>query len=337
MDTYTMPIDMNSGIHAKIGVIVIGRNEGQRLVGCLKSLSLYSQRTIYVDSGSSDGSIEAAALLCAGVVFLDLDIPLTAARARNAGFDALMKIWPDTTFVQFLDGDCEMDAAWINAATAFLSIHKELALVFGRRRERHSRLTVFNAMCDREWDGKAGEVIACGGDILIRADALQSVGGYSNHLIAGEEPELCVRLRERGWKLWRLPLEMTRHDANMSRLSQWWRRAVRCGHAYAQVASIHRRSPFQIWSRNFWRAVFWAGAIPLAAIGGLAIHPASLLLLLAYPLQVVRLANRSPRGTSYRWSFAFFDTLGKFPEMQGIAQYYINALIGRQQKIIEYK
>ncbi|WP_226951160.1 glycosyltransferase family 2 protein [Rhizobium terrae] len=337
MDTRKTPIDMNFGRYAKVGIVVIGRNEGQRLITCLKALQPYSERTIYVDSGSSDGSVQAASALCARVISLDLAIPFTAARARNAGFDALMDLWPDTTFVQFLDGDCEVDAAWINAATAFLSTRKELALVFGRRREIHPGQTIFNAMCDREWDGKPGEVAECGGDILIRAEALNNVGGYSDRLIAGEEPELCVRLREKGWKIWRLPLEMARHDADMTSLSQWWRRSVRCGHAYAQVSNLHRKSPYRIWRRNVRRAVLWGGFIPALAIGGIALHPASLTLLLAYPLQVLRLAGRMTSTDADRWPHAVFAVFGKFPEMQGIMQFHVNRLIKRQQRIIEYK
>lgn len=43
-----------------VDAIVIGRNEGQRLIDCLGSLLGQVRRVIYVDSGSSDGSVEAA-------------------------------------------------------------------------------------------------------------------------------------------------------------------------------------------------------------------------------------------------------------------------------------
>nr|WP_250810173.1 glycosyltransferase [Neorhizobium tomejilense] len=326
-----------TGIGADVGIVVIGRNEGQRLIDCLSSLKTHRDRAVYVDSASSDGSAEAAAGLCAEVVPLDMAIPFTAARARNAGFDAVMRRWPETAFVQFLDGDCELDTGWIATATTFLVMRKDVALVFGRRRERYPERTIFNAMCDREWDGTPGEVQACGGDILIRASLLRDLEGYSAGLIAGEEPELCVRLRERGWKIWRLPSEMTRHDADISRLSQWWRRSVRCGHAYAQVSHLHRTSPSRIWTRNLRRAVFWGGLLPLAAIAGAAFHPAALALLLLYPLQLLRLAIRTTSKPSNRWLFATFDVLGKFAEMQGITQFYANGMINRQQQIIEYK
>ena len=56
-----------------------------RLRQCL--LSVGSATIVYVDSGSTDGSIACAQSL--GVEScpeLDLSIPFTAARARNAGF-----------------------------------------------------------------------------------------------------------------------------------------------------------------------------------------------------------------------------------------------------------
>ncbi|CDZ35990.1 glycosyltransferase [Neorhizobium galegae] len=337
MDTDILMHRGYSGIGADVAIVVIGRNEGQRLVDCLNSLKSHRGRTVYVDSASTDGSAQAAAGLCAEVVRLDMTIPFTAARARNAGFDAVMRRWPDTIFVQFLDGDCELDTGWIATATTFLVMRKDVALVFGRRRERYPERTIFNAMCDREWDGVPGEAQACGGDVLIRASVLKDLGGYSGGLIAGEEPELCVRLRERGWKIWRLPSEMTRHDADISRLSQWWRRSVRCGHAYAQVSHLHRTSPSRIWTRNLRRAVFWGGLLPLVAIAGAVFHPAALALLLLYPLQLLRLARRARPALGNTLLFASFDVLGKFPEMQGVAQFYLNRLINRRQRIIEYK
>jgi hypothetical protein len=41
-----------------IGIVVIGRNEGDRLTRCLQSLQMENLPVIYVDSGSTDGSQE---------------------------------------------------------------------------------------------------------------------------------------------------------------------------------------------------------------------------------------------------------------------------------------
>src|SRR3546814_11455806 len=70
---------------------------------------------------------------------------------------------------------------------------------------------------------------------MFRVDALTEAKGYDPAIIAGEEPELCHRLRGRGWRVWRIDSPMTIHDADMHRPRQWWMRTVRSGFRYAQV------------------------------------------------------------------------------------------------------
>ncbi|MCZ7679546.1 MAG: hypothetical protein M5U28_12595 [Sandaracinaceae bacterium] len=99
------------------------------------------------------------------------------------------------------DGDCEVVPGWLETARARLEERGELAVVCGRRRERRPRASgVSNLLCDVEWDTPIGDARACGGDAMMRLDALLSVGGFDETLIAGEEPELCVSLRRAGWK-----------------------------------------------------------------------------------------------------------------------------------------
>src|SRR6185437_6636133 len=128
-------------------------------------------------------------------------------------------------------------------AKSFLETHSNVGAVCGRRRERFPDRSIYNWLCDREWEGPAGEVRACGGDVMIRSSALKAVGGYRDDVIAGEEPELCVRLRTAGWSIWRLDTEMTLHDAAMMRFNQWWRRTLRAGYAFAQGAYLHGAPP----------------------------------------------------------------------------------------------
>src|SRR3982074_2080568 len=61
---------------SNLGVVVIGRNEGHRLITCLDSLS-DALTVIYVDSGSTDRSVQAAQDRGIHVVELDLSIPFT--------------------------------------------------------------------------------------------------------------------------------------------------------------------------------------------------------------------------------------------------------------------
>jgi glycosyltransferase involved in cell wall biosynthesis len=321
---------------ASVGLVAIGRNEGARLTRCLESVRREGVPFVYVDSGSTDGSQDDARALGAEVVELDMSVPFTAARARNAGFRRLLEIHPDIAFVQFVDGDCEVRQGWLGTARAFLAAAPGAAVVCGRRRERHPEASVFNRLCDIEWNGPVGEILECGGDAMMRVTPLLAVGGYRAGLIAGEEPELCVRLRGAGWTIWRLDAEMTLHDAAMSRWTQWWHRSRRAGHAFAEVAWIHRGSPFAIWSRSVASAVAWGGLLPLAIVILMLVDSRFAALVLAYPVQIARLALRAG-GRSDDWRFAAFTVLGKIPEFAGIVRYHLDRLLGRRKALIEYK
>ncbi|PSS58540.1 glycosyltransferase family 2 protein [Pseudomonas sp. BBP2017] len=321
-----------------IGVVVIGRNEGKRLERCLASLDGGADKVVYVDSGSVDGSVQMAQQRAVEVVALDMTQPFTAARARNEGFACLQRLLPGLRLVQFVDGDCEVAAGWLSKAQAFLDAHPEVAVVCGRRRERFPQRSVYNLLCDLEWDTPIGETRACGGDALMRADAFAAVCGFRPSLIAGEEPELCVRLRAAGWKIWRLAEEMTLHDAAMTRFSQWWQRSLRGGYAFAEGAFLHGAAPERHWQRESRRIWIWGLAIPLAIIAASAwLGGWGLLLLLIYPLQAVRLARRGVRSARENWLQAVFLVLGKFPEMLGQVKFLLNRFGAGKAVLIEYK
>ncbi len=324
-----------------VGIVVIGRNEGDRLRACLRSLSPGRQPVVYVDSGSTDGSPAVARDMGVTVVDLDLSRPFTAARARNAGWRPLFANHSDTAFIQFVDGDCDVQPGWLEAAVGYLNSHPEAVAVCGRRRERRPDASVYNRLCDQEWDTPIGEAEACGGDAMFRTSALAAAGGYREDLIAGEEPELCVRLRERGGKIVRLDAEMTRHDAAMSRFGQWRKRHVRAGHAFAEVSAIHRHSPCRIWARETRSNWFWGVAVPVVAVSpAYWTFGVSLALLLGYPLLFAKIArSRRRRGDGLKSAlqYAWFCVLSKFPQAWGQGVYVKNRLFRRRSRLIEYK
>jgi glycosyltransferase involved in cell wall biosynthesis len=321
----------------KFGAVAIGRNEGERLKLCLGSLRA-AEAVVYVDSGSTDGSAQWARSQNAEVVELDMGVPFTAARARNAGFRRLRELASDLPYVQFVDGDCELIEGWPEHALSFLDLHSDVAAVCGRRRERYPERSVYNWLCDREWDGPVGEVRACGGDVMMRASALEEVGGYREELIAGEEPELCVRLRAAGWRTWRLPIEMTLHDAAILRLGQWWRRTVRSGYAFAQGAYLHGGAPEHHWVWESRRAWAWGVVLPLAClVAGLAFGPWGWVALLIYPLHVLQKIVRDSGPLRCRAVLALFFVLGHFAEGWGQIKFVRDRACGRQPHLIEYK
>jgi GT2 family glycosyltransferase len=329
---YTVP--------ARVGAVAIGRNEGERLRRCLLALAGWPGPVVYVDSGSTDGSPELARSLGAEVVALDPSVPFTAARARNAGFRRLLELDPTIEFVQFLDGDCELDADWLSTALRALTDRPDLVAVCGRRRERFPAASVYNCLCDLEWDTPVGPAEATGGDALFRVDAIRAAGGYRDDLIAGEEPELCLRLRAAGGRVERLDAEMTRHDAALTRFGQWWRRSVRAGHAYAEVSWLHRADPLTLWRRQTLSGWFWGLLLPFVALGlAVPTRGLSLLLLAGYVVLAWRVYHSRRRRAGRRAAAleAAFSVPGKFAQVVGQVRFHANRLLARRTRLIEYK
>ena len=326
-----------------LGIVAIGRNEGERLRRCLNSLMGYGLPVVYVDSNSTDGSVELARSMGAEVVELDVSVPFTAARARNAGFERLLQLDQQVRFVQFVDGDCEVVAGWLDRARLVLEDRPDVAVVFGRRRERNRDQTVYNRLADLEWDAPVGEVKACGGDAVILVEAFQCVGGYNPSIIAAEDDELCLRIRGQGWRVLRIDADMTLHDMEMTRFKQWWRRAVRCGHAYAEGVARHGRTDERHFVRQFRSALFWGLLLPLLVVVGLILpmRGASLALLIGYAYLFWK-TERYYR-LHRRWSaadarlYAIYCVIAKFPHVVGIATYLWRRIRRKPTQIIEYR
>lgn len=328
-------------VTSKIGLVAIGRNEGDRLVRCLRSVIGRVDRVVYVDSGSTDGSADRARELGADVLDLDLSRPFTAARARNEGFERLVAIDPSITRVQFVDGDCEIVPGWIEAASRTLDERSDVVVVCGRRRERFPEASVYNRVIDVEWDTPVGEALACGGDAMMRVEAFRDVGGYDASLIAGEEPELCLRLRARGGKVLRIDHEMTLHDAAITELRQWWQRAVRSGHAYAEGAHKHGQGAERHWVKETRRIVLWGAVIPTLALAGAPFTGGlSLSLFAGYPVSAYR-AFRAVRRRGVPMesaaAYAAFMVLAKGAELEGALRFWRNRARGQRSGLIEYK
>ena len=314
---------------ATIGIVAIGRNEGARLEQCLRSLLSQSNAVIYADSASSDGSADVARRLGVETVELPGDQPLSAAAGRAAGFARLRATFPNIELVQFVDGDCLLDPDWLPSATAFLKSKSRAAVVCGRRFEAEPEASIYNAMCDAEWDTPVGQAQACGGDALFRVDAYEVAGGFNAGLLAGEEPELCGRLRAQGWEIWRIAAKMTEHDARMLHFGQYWRRSLRGGFGYAQVWNQSRKSGDALYGRQLASALAWTIGLPLAVlvIALLFRKPAILAVIpIAYVVQWLRITGKIRIDRPHRLGQAALTLLAKFPETLGAARHMMLAM-----------
>ena len=332
---------------ANLGLVAIGRNEGQRLARCLMSVRTIPSR-VYVDSGSSDGSVALARDAGASVIELPVPPNFTAARARNAGLAQLLAENPNLEFVQMIDGDCELQPGWIEAGVAALRGDSDLAVVFGRCRERYPERSIYNALCEYEWNSPPGDAAVCGGNALFRVNALRQVDSYNPAMIAGEDTELSMRLRKRGWRLRSLDIEMALHDAAMTRFSQWWIRTRRSGHAYGEMAYLHPDARNPDWPRTVRRIVFWGGgmtalllvAILLSLVVDSRWWLVALLVFLPWPIRMMQLTRRQFRGglpLRVARASGVLLMVGKIPQFLGLIAYHLNRLTGRKSRLIEHK
>jgi glycosyltransferase involved in cell wall biosynthesis len=322
---------------ATVGVVMIGRNEGERLVACLRSVAPLGLPMVYVDSASTDHSREVARSARAEVVELNLSRPFTAARARNEGAAALIRRTPSLRYIQFIDGDCEIVAGWIDKAKSVLNSRPEVVAVCGQRSERYPDRSFYNRLCNKEWNTPVGEALACGGDAMMRVDAFMAVGGFDDSMVAHEEPELCARLRNRQGIILRIEGPMTLHDANIMRFSQWWRRNVRAGFGYAQAVVRAPGSP-KAEIALLRRALTWSLLpLPIAIALLLGWTLAGIALFFLYPLQFARLSVRE-RGMGYPLAFknAALSLIGKFAETLGLIKFGMDTLRGRRRGAILY-
>lgn len=313
---------MQQVLKNRIALVVIGRNEGAHLAECLAGPNGQSLRVVYVDSGSTDNSVEIARAAGVAVIELDDSAPYTAARGRNAGFAWVQENHPDIKLVQFVDGDCVLMDDWLAKGTDLLSKEMGLAAVCGRVRERYPTQTIYNRLCDAEFTRSPGEVAHCGGIFMVRTEAFQSVGGFNAALPAGEEPEFCLRLRHAGWRLWRLADEMALHDSNLTRFNQWWKRTERSGFAYAIGRALHGGKPEYFCVKECRSICFWGVIFPLViAILALPTGGWSLLLVLLYLkplLGGIRAQSKAGQSLFDSALYAGACILAKLPQAIGV-------------------
>jgi GT2 family glycosyltransferase len=323
--------------------VVIGRNEGDRLKGSLESVQAAGLHVVYSDSASTDGSRELAGTLRVPAIQLDSSRPLSAGRGRNEGLRGALSRWPDAKYVLFLDGDCILEPRFPREAIAAFQQHPACAIVTGHLSERYPEASIYNQLCAIEWRSPAGKIEnmnRLGGIMAVRISAFEEVGGFNLEAIAGEEPDLGVRLGLAGYSIIKLDEPMATHDAQLKRFSQWWTRAVRGGHALAHRYAVNGRTKYRDGRRELASDLFWGVALPLGLIALIwPTYGVSFLGFAAYGLlfsRVYRSYRRSGLSASDAALVARFTLYSKFAHIVGIARYCRNRLRG-EFRIIEYK
>ncbi|MFO0907057.1 MAG: WecB/TagA/CpsF family glycosyltransferase [Isosphaeraceae bacterium] len=344
---------------ATLGLVTIGRNEGERLKRGLESIVGLGVPIVYVDSGSTDGSVHHARSVGVEVVELDLTRPFTAARARNAGLERLRQIQPELEFVQFLDGDCELVDGWLDRAVEVMHDRPRTAVAFGRLRERHPEHSLYNRMAEVEWNmpigkavaaGDVDEVASGGGNALVRLAALDEVGGFNPAIPVCEEPELCQRLRRAGWSVASVAAPMAVHDAALLHFRQWAKRTCRTGYGALDFTCRFGRNGDNPFGRPVVSAWLWGIGWPLTLLAGVllayrlfgaaAALVTGLLILAILPAQALRIARRNRDRFGDARSALLYGLLtvgSKFLHVYGQILYVRDRVLGRGARLIEHK
>lgn len=333
----------NKDNNLAIGIVVIGRNEGQRLSLSLQSMQQSKCPIVYVDSGSSDNSLEIAKPLVSCLHQLDSSTPFSAARARNEGFDKITTLFPTLQYIQFVDGDCVLYAGWLDAAKAAFAVDAKRAAVIGHLQELNPDASIYNRMCAMEWRSPAGDLNnygALGGISMMRVDVFKQLGGFKANVIAGEDSEFGVRLSLAGYKVTKIDYFMAIHDANMTTFQQWWKRAVRGGHAIGQRADLNGNTLAKDCVKERKSTLVWGVFLPsLALLLLMFARPWALLILFAYLFLAIKVYRyRRNQGESPRdaLTYAQFMPLVKIANGVGLLKFYMNKF-KQSYEIIEYK
>jgi hypothetical protein len=126
----------------------------------------------------------------------------------------------------------------------------------------------------------------------------------------------------------------------MQRFGQWWKRAVRAGHAIGQRFSLHGRSAARDCARERRSAIVWGAALPatilllLPVTYGLSLLLAAGYFVLGRRIFRYRLGQGDDPGDASL--YARFVVIGKFAEAIGLLRFHLNHMAGKI-RIIEYK
>jgi GT2 family glycosyltransferase len=307
-----------------IGIVVIGRNEGEHLNESLTSTQNTNCLVIYADSASEDNSVEIAKELNVETVELDKNFPLNAARGRNAGAKRLLELNPNIKFIQFIDGDTILAPGWLPIAQALMQEKQDVAIVAGELKEKNHSQSIYKELSALEWQRDPGITLSCGGNLMIRTDVFSKLGGFNPMIIGGEDTELCYRVRQQGWKIFHSAAPMGIHDTKIYGIKDFWKRCARTGYGYQQISSLYAHAHEKLFLRENISNWIYGGIIPIAALGLAFVTSGwSLILFLIYPILIVRIyfSLKNRWGPSLAFAYAVACTIGKFPGFYGACKY----------------
>jgi glycosyltransferase involved in cell wall biosynthesis len=182
-------------------------NRARLLPGALASIATArrghpsSSELIVVNDGSNDNTaafLEQARM--AGLIDQVITHPASRgpAAARNAG-------WRSTKapFIAFTDDDCEVDDTWLHRLVEAMSTApSEIAGIGGRVEAANGGLVSRYMTLHRILEPPESLAYLVTANVIFRRSALEAVSGFDESVRApgGEDPGLCMSLKDQGYR-----------------------------------------------------------------------------------------------------------------------------------------
>lgn len=233
-----------------ISFIIIGKNEGWKLTKCLKSVynaivqNQLKAEVIYVDSNSTDDSINRASEFDKIKIYKLLEHKTNAAIARNVGAKEAKG-----NYLCFLDGDMELFSEFLKEAfdTKWRLIHP---LVGGKLKHKYY---------DKDWNPDNEKIFLfhkkpvfkpiAGGAFLIQKQVWDLVNGMDNRFNVSEDPELGLRLAKKGVLMKSIPSFLGIHHTMKTDKKKSVLSLFTLNHLYSSML-IYRKNLFNKFTFN---------------------------------------------------------------------------------------
>lgn len=193
----------------KLTVVIIGRNEEQFIGGAIESVlrvqtHIPNLEIIFADSASTDRSIEIAKQYPIRILQLRKEWPLSVAAGRFTGY-----LHSHGEYVFFQDGDSFAEPDWLVQAVGFMEAHPEYGAVAGVLDEKYvdaygNCIGGVANVFEQDLSRRVCDCKNLGGIALYRRRAMQVAGPVNPYLPTAEDHELCMRIRNAGFKVARV-------------------------------------------------------------------------------------------------------------------------------------
>jgi len=259
----------------ELSVVLITKNQAWNISRLIESVlretsCASSKEIILVDSASTDETISLASRYAANIFRLKPGQRLSPAIGRYVGYKQ-----SSGEYVLFLDGDTELIPGWLPHALRLMCERPDVGGVTGGVINLPTSAAAQRpaAPAQKTHPAPPKEVLWCnyggGGVAMYRRPAMERAGTFNPNLNAEEEPELGLRIRQAGYRLFELDYPMAFHynDAPVAVSSVLSRRRRNFLVGMGQGARYHLGTKvFWTWLRERW----WGPASALLLASGLA-------------------------------------------------------------------